>query len=205
MSETRWAKKVPRQARARFTFNAIVEATVQLLAQNGTLTTNSIAERAGVSIGTVYQYFDDKFSILSVVGERLVEATAATVTTQAWMLANQEEDLWTGILKFSRAAVERRRQPIFQSLIQLVNQHEQGREFINAYLSQLDSVLQRLVLIKSEITAPPMTISMLIRGFYSALEYACRETDWLETPEGREQVAYELAMMLYCPLSADRD
>lgn len=205
MSDARWAKKIPRQARARFTFNAIVEATAQLLAQNGTLTTNSIAERAGVSIGTVYQYFDDKFSILSVVGERLVEATATTVTTQAWALANQE-DLWTGILKFSRAAVVRRQQPVFQSLIQLVNQHgAQGQEFINAYLNLLDSVLQRLALIKSEVTAPPMAISMLIRGFHNALEYACRETDWLETPEGREQVAHELAMMLYCPLSAERD
>jgi len=59
-------RRMPRQARAKATVAAILEAAVQILDQRGAdaLTTNSVAERAGVSIGTLYQYFPDKHAIL---------------------------------------------------------------------------------------------------------------------------------------------
>ena len=55
-----------RQARAAETVAAILEATAQILEAGGlpALTTNAVAARAGVSIGTLYQYFDDKNAIL---------------------------------------------------------------------------------------------------------------------------------------------
>lgn len=53
------------QGRARQTVNVIMEATAQLLLEKGLakLSTNKIVERAGVSIGTLYQYFPSKESI----------------------------------------------------------------------------------------------------------------------------------------------
>lgn len=67
----RSAKKVPKQARARATVEAILEATAQLLAEGGydALSTNKIAVRAGVSIGSLYQYFDGKESLVSALIE----------------------------------------------------------------------------------------------------------------------------------------
>ena len=64
---------MPRQARSRATFDAIVEACAQILRTTGWggLTTNHVAERAGVSIGTLYEFFPDKESIVAVVAERL--------------------------------------------------------------------------------------------------------------------------------------
>ncbi|WP_373354125.1 TetR/AcrR family transcriptional regulator [Pseudoroseicyclus sp. CXY001] len=59
-------KKIPKQARAIATCAAIVEAAARILEEQGpeALTTNRIAERAGVGIGTLYQYFPDKHAIL---------------------------------------------------------------------------------------------------------------------------------------------
>lgn len=65
-------RRIPRQARAGSTVDAILDATLQLLESDGPerLTTNHIAARAGVSIGTVYQYFRDKKAILAALAER---------------------------------------------------------------------------------------------------------------------------------------
>lgn len=59
-------RRQPKQARALATQAAIFEATAQILESQGeaALTTNGIAERAGISIGTLYQYHADKGSIL---------------------------------------------------------------------------------------------------------------------------------------------
>jgi AcrR family transcriptional regulator len=57
--------KEPRQRRSKVTYDAILEATTQLLIEKGyaATTTNHIAERAGISIGSLYQYFPNKEAI----------------------------------------------------------------------------------------------------------------------------------------------
>lgn len=64
-------RKTPIQARSAVTVEAISEATVQLLLRHGIerLTTTRIAERAGVSVGTLYQYYPNKQSLLFAVLE----------------------------------------------------------------------------------------------------------------------------------------
>lgn len=59
-------RRSPRQNRSRFTRDIIFEATAQILEEHGeaALTTNRIAERAGISVGTIYQYFANKKAIL---------------------------------------------------------------------------------------------------------------------------------------------
>lgn len=53
--------------------NTLVEAAAQVFSREGlAATTNRIAERAGLSIGTLYQYFPDKFALLHAVAERHV-------------------------------------------------------------------------------------------------------------------------------------
>lgn len=69
-------RRSPKQARAHATIDAILEATAQILERDGerAFNTNRIAERAGVSIGTLYQYFPDKQSILREIARRETEA-----------------------------------------------------------------------------------------------------------------------------------
>lgn len=69
--KARVARRRPSQARAVATRDLIFEATAQILEREGeqALNTNRIAERAGVSVGTIYQYFPDKMSILVAMAQ----------------------------------------------------------------------------------------------------------------------------------------
>lgn len=74
------SRKQPIQARSQATVEAVFEATIQLLLHGGSsaLTTNRIAEKAGVSIGTLYQYFPGKEALLyALVGRHLDKASDA--------------------------------------------------------------------------------------------------------------------------------
>jgi AcrR family transcriptional regulator len=68
-------RKEARQRRAKETVRAIVEAATHILNTEGAsgFTTNHIAKKAGVSIGSLYQYFPNKDSISSKIFETYVE------------------------------------------------------------------------------------------------------------------------------------
>jgi AcrR family transcriptional regulator len=71
-------RKSPVQARSVASVNAILEATIQVLLKVGKqrLTTTRVALRAGVSVGTLYQYFPNKSALLQAALKRhLVEVT----------------------------------------------------------------------------------------------------------------------------------
>ncbi|WP_068086530.1 TetR family transcriptional regulator [Novosphingobium rosa] len=60
------ARKSPRQARSTDLVSAVLDAAVQVLRKEGAqrFTTARVAERAGVSVGSIYQYFPNKAAIL---------------------------------------------------------------------------------------------------------------------------------------------
>jgi AcrR family transcriptional regulator len=68
-------KKRPSQARSAVTVDAIVEATVRVLLAEGyaRLTTRRVAEVAGVSVGSLYQYFPNRRSLVAEVIRRKVD------------------------------------------------------------------------------------------------------------------------------------
>ena len=74
-------RKTPVQARSAFTVEAIFEATIQVLLIHGTdrLTTTRVAERAGVSVGTLYQYYPNKESLLFAVLEDHLDKVSVAV------------------------------------------------------------------------------------------------------------------------------
>lgn len=74
-------RRIPRQARATQTASAILEAAAQILEARGLagFTTNTVAERAGVSVGTLYQYFTDKNAILLALAKQEVELALVDV------------------------------------------------------------------------------------------------------------------------------
>lgn len=65
-------RRQPTQSRSKASVDAILAAAEELLVRDGyaAASTNHIARRAGVSIGTLYQYFDDKLDIVDAVTER---------------------------------------------------------------------------------------------------------------------------------------
>ncbi len=82
-------RKTPVQARSSATVAAILEGAAQVLEAEGAggFTTNAVAARAGVSIGTLYQYFGDKNALAAALSRKaragLVEAVAVAVEDSA--------------------------------------------------------------------------------------------------------------------------
>src|ERR1700758_1517067 len=76
-------RKTPVQTRSTVTVEAISEATIQVLHSQGAdrLTTTRVAERAGVSVGTLYQYYPNKESLLFAVFEHHLDKVARAVET----------------------------------------------------------------------------------------------------------------------------
>jgi AcrR family transcriptional regulator len=97
-------KKVPRQARSRATFDAIVEAAARLLAREGygAITTNRVAEEAGVSIGSLYEYFGDKdvivHQVLLRLGDDFFDEAARSLVDLAGVPLREAIRAWLGIL-----------------------------------------------------------------------------------------------------------
>ncbi len=76
-------RKTPTQARSSASVKAILEATVQVLLKDGRskLTTTRIAARAGVSVGTLYQYFPNKSSLLQALLKEHLDSVAQAIET----------------------------------------------------------------------------------------------------------------------------
>jgi AcrR family transcriptional regulator len=77
-------RKLPRQERARVTVEAILQATTHILTEKGydQTNTNLIAELAGVSIGSLYQYFPNKESLMVALMEQHSQEIAALVESK---------------------------------------------------------------------------------------------------------------------------
>lgn len=74
-------RKLPRQARSRATLETILEAGARILSAHGWagFTTNRVAELAGVSIGSLYQYLPDKLSLVDAIRKRHLDDSMAVM------------------------------------------------------------------------------------------------------------------------------
>jgi AcrR family transcriptional regulator len=89
-------RRTPRQARSRSTVEYLLEAAAQVFDARGyAATTNEIAARAGVSIGTLYQYYADKDALLLALTERHLDEARHRLlaTVQAQGAATDREAL----------------------------------------------------------------------------------------------------------------
>ncbi len=74
-------RKKPRQERSRATVDAILQAAAYILVKRGwpALTTNAVAERAGVNIASLYQFFPTKEAIVAELERRHIAETRAKI------------------------------------------------------------------------------------------------------------------------------
>src|SRR5262245_64733032 len=92
-------RKLPKQARAQETVEAILTAAARILKKEGfdKASTNRIAEAAGVSIGSLYQYFPSKEALVAALAERhmtemseIVAEAGARILTEPLHVAVRE-------------------------------------------------------------------------------------------------------------------
>lgn len=89
-------RKKPVQRRSRLMVDSIIEATARIVAEEGldALTTNRVAERAGISNGSLYQYFHDRNDLIEALLEksapiprRCSARACARWSRRSWMCA----------------------------------------------------------------------------------------------------------------------
>ncbi|WP_394823091.1 TetR/AcrR family transcriptional regulator [Pendulispora albinea] len=104
--------KVPRQARSQRTYDDIVEAGARLLLKSGyeALTTNHVAEEAGVGIASVYEYFPNKQAIVAAVVTHVVsEMVGEFRESLAEAMGSEPQEALRMWLRTMFRAVERRK------------------------------------------------------------------------------------------------
>lgn len=113
-------RKTPRQSRATDTVAAILEGAAHILERDGFAgyTTNAIAERAGVSIGSLYQYFPGKDAVTTALIER--ELTTLVDEVRAAVALDDPSAALRGLL--GAAVRHQRRRPTLARLLDLEEQ-----------------------------------------------------------------------------------
>lgn len=78
-------RKKPQQERSRQMVDTLIDATARVIAQRGLdgTTTPAIAEAAGVSVGSLYQYFDDKDALIAALLEKMIGDLTSILDGQA--------------------------------------------------------------------------------------------------------------------------
>lgn len=162
-------RKKPVQARSAFTVDAIFEGCIQVLLKEGPerLTTTKVAECAGVSVGTLYQYFGDKYSLLAGVLEQHVQAIARQVDAacDASMGAPLETAVRNLVCAFFAAKMER---PDVSRALYSVSAELEGNALVMRYTQQsqtrIVTLLQRIpgLTLSDPITASFLLTTMLI-------------------------------------------
>ncbi len=100
----------PKQQRSKATVEAIIEAGFICVADRGArnTTTRHIAERAGISVGSLYEYFANKQMIFDAMNQRVVADVVAMIQPMMAQLAQMPiEDMIRTLLKTFEAMLRR--------------------------------------------------------------------------------------------------
>ncbi|HEY8616350.1 TetR/AcrR family transcriptional regulator [Phenylobacterium sp.] len=191
-------RKRPRQARSQATFAAIVDACAQMLAHGRyeALTTNAISERAGVSIGTLYEYFPNRESIVAALAaescRRLVVRMAQAVEETVGLAP------FAGVEHLIRAGVGALRAPenVFTVLLKeapFVLRLPAFQE-ARAALTELCQDIRVRSPTRLELPEPQADTWLISQMLFSAM----LEIAFLEGPPGRRAVLeHELARLTF--------
>lgn len=182
-------RKEPKQARSRVLVDAIVGAAGRVLPRLGfdELTTHQLAEVAGVSVGSLYQYFPTKEAIVATLIERRAEADVARVSALLdelrglplrEIIARTVDDM----IELHRSA-----RPLYRVMLPLVarvRRHRYVREVIG---KARERVRDELAARRDEVRKEDLDLAVFIAGH--ALE-SCMHAALDERPELLDDPAF---------------
>jgi AcrR family transcriptional regulator len=167
------SRKSPRQARALVTVDAIFEATARIIEEAGTagLTTNHIAERAGVSVGSLYGYFPNKEAILIALARRQLDLDRRTIGgTLAAALASGSPEPERPIVR-ALMALHADRSPVRRAIMGAHIAHGLGHE----HAVPVQDVAARLREAGGEALENPAALFVLTRAVIGIVRAAFEE------------------------------
>jgi AcrR family transcriptional regulator len=187
----RW--RTPRQARSQQTVECLLSAAAHVFAQRGyaNTTTNHIAARAGVSIGSLYQYFPSKDALLLALAERHIESGFAAVMEEVRAQRNAT------VPEFLRAMVDALivAHEIDPRLHQVIFEEARLPESFRRRLEELEERAVQVArdLIEARIAElavkNPAIASFIVVQVLDGLTHAMvlRHSEMLHTPEFRDE------------------
>lgn len=133
-------RKTPRQSRAATTVECILEAAARVLACESLagFNTNRVAAVAGVSVGSLYQYFPNKDALAAALVERAQDALAEAV--ESAVAANLDAPLPEALATLARLAIG---QQYAQPLLAAALDHEERRLPLGPRLRRAESRVLR--------------------------------------------------------------
>jgi AcrR family transcriptional regulator len=198
------ALKWPRLARAAATLDAIFEATIQVLLAEGLhrLTTTRVAERAGVSVGSMYQYFPNKQALLYALNERYLDIVAEKVETtcQNKHGATTSEMVNALVDAYWQAKTERSdvTRALYRSAVELDNE-----ALIEAFAKRVDAAT--IAMLSSASDASYVNLALINTTLLSVIFGTVRNVFERDLPAALEtEIRDQLAMMCLCYLEAAR-
>jgi AcrR family transcriptional regulator len=138
-------RKRPAQRRSRETVAAIIEATIRVLADDGAeLTTTRVAELAGVSVGTLYQYFPNREALINGVLADHLEAAIGAL--EVAVDANRNEPLPVAAERVVRAflAAKARNAHVSRSLQRVIDRIDE-RPAVRAAVRRAEQAIATLL------------------------------------------------------------
>ncbi len=204
-------RRIPRQARSQQTVDFILEAAAYILSEEGIegFTTNRVAERAGVNIASLYQYFPNKSAILEELQARHMAAPAEGGHGQ--LLARLRDLPLEAAIRvivdvaFDMHAREPAMHKLFLETLPRQTRHP------NAHFEQ-DRIAKLTAILAPKSRAPvhpDMTMFITRHALRSVVhEAVCERPEWLLEPDFREEIVLLLVNYLgengFSGLSAQR-
>ncbi|MGV7206986.1 TetR/AcrR family transcriptional regulator [Oxalobacteraceae bacterium A2-2] len=163
------ARKKPRQARAKATLDAIFEATIQVLLTDGQqrLTTTRVSERAGVSVGTMYQYFPHKSALIYALNGRYLEVLAEKVEQVCFAQRGASVERMVAALVSTYWSVKMERPEVTRVLYQTVVEMD-NRPLIAEFARRVDAATAAMLASASDavfVDLPTVTLTLLTTVF----------------------------------------
>lgn len=151
-------RKRPFQRRAAATFEAMLEAAARILEEDGleAVNTNAVAERAGVSVGSLYQYFPSKQAILAELIRRERGKFLSRITAVARDDAG--EDFSGAIARLIDAAVAHQLDRPHMARALEYAEHvlpleREAQSLFEAVVREIEAVLQRYGIAEAQTAA----------------------------------------------------
>ena len=159
-------RKRPVQARSTASVEAILEATIQVLHRSGKeqLTTTLVAARAGVSVGTLYQYFPNKSALLQAVLKRHLARIADAIDTVCTEQAgNTPQQMVTALIHAFFAA--KMQDPRTSAALYSVSSDIEGARISRRASSRSgDAIAEMLATARPRLKTDPQLVGSVIHG-----------------------------------------
>jgi AcrR family transcriptional regulator len=199
-------KKRPKQDRSRVTVESILEAAARILSEGGgldRLNTNRIAERAGVAVASVYQYFPNKDSIVNALFERELAAEFAELTTRTAELEGRSLDEVIRRSVESTVAVHAKRPGLVASILESMARLGTAGPHVLARSAVIDVVARAMTERGAELRPSEhveMKAFLVVHAVESVIHAAASERpSYLEDPAFRAELIDLVSRFLLPP------